>query len=288
MSAMDLNKIVEKIIPFVTEWAVTHGLTIIIILITSYLINRFGHIFIEKIIRRAVVPGNLSKEAEEKRENTLISVFDGAFHVLVWIMASLMVLSEFGIDTAPLIAGAGIAGLAFGFGGQYLIRDVIAGLFIILENQYRVGDVVCLDNTCGSVENVTLRMTILRDLDGTVHHVPNGTINKASNLSEVFSRVNLNVGISYGDDLEKVIAVVNRAGEELAADPKFKDSIIKAPQFLRVDNFGDSSVDIKILGDVQPLKQWEVTGELRKRLKIAFDKEGIEIPFPQRVIHQAK
>jgi len=285
---MGIETITKNFSPLIVEWSLNHGITILSILVVAFIVNRFGHIFIEKLVRRAVLPGDQSPEAEKKREDTLINVFVSTFHILVWVMANLMILSEFGIDTAPLIAGAGIAGLAFGFGGQYLIRDVIAGLFIVLENQYRVGDVVCLDDTCGSVEKVTLRMTILRDLDGTVHHVPNGFINKASNLSKVFSRVNLNIGVSYSDDLEKVIAVVNRVGEELANDPQFKDDIIKSPQFLRVDNFGDSSVDIKILGDTKPLKQWDITGELRKRLKIAFDKEGIEIPFPQRVIHQAK
>lgn len=159
---------------------------------------------------------------------------------------------------------------------------------MIMENQYRVGDVVCFDSTCGLVEDISLRMTVLRDLDGTAHHVPHGAIQKVSNLSKGYARVNLNIGISYGADLEHVIAVVNRVGEELAADPVWTNMIIKAPQFLRVDSFADSSVIIKIVGDTKPIKQWDVTGELRKRLKITFDKEGIEIPFPQRVVHQVK
>jgi len=199
-----------------------------------------------------------------------------------------MLLSEVGIDIGPLIAAAGVAGLALGFGAQYLIRDVIAGLFIILENQYRVGDVVCSGGTCGSVEDITLRMTTLRDLDGTVHHIPHGEMATISNLSKNFARVNLDLGVSYDVDLEKVIEVVNKIGNNLAEDPKWKESITKAPQFLRVNDFADSAVMIKILGETKPLKQWEVTGELRKRLKIAFDKEGIEIPFPQMVIHQTK
>lgn len=137
------------------------------------------------------------------------------------------------------------------------------------------------------VEDINLRTTVLRDLDGIVHYVPNGEIKKSSNLSKDFARVNLNVGIAYNSDLEKVISVVNRVGKELAEDPQFKSSIIKPPQFLRVDEFADSSINIKILGETKPLKQWEVAGELRKRIKIAFDKEGIEIPFPQRVVHYA-
>ena len=178
--------------------------------------------------------------------------------------------------------------VALGFGGQYLIRDLIGGLFIIMENQYRIGDVVCFDGTCGLVEDISLRMTTLRDLDGTVHHVPHGEIKKTSNLSKYFARVNLNVGISYNANLEQVISVVNKVGKELAEDSEWKEHILKPPQFLRVDDFGDSAIMIKILGETKPLKQWDVAGELRKRIKIAFDREKIEIPFPQRVIHQAK
>jgi moderate conductance mechanosensitive channel len=199
-----------------------------------------------------------------------------------------MMLPEVGIDTAPLIAGAGIIGLAVGFGGQYLIKDLITGFFIILENQYRVGDVVCFGDTCGLVEVINLRTTILRDLNGTVHYVPNGEVKTAANLTKQYSRVNLNIGIAYDSNLEKVIKVVNRVGNELAHDPLWKEKILAAPQFLRVDDFADSAIIIKILGETKPILQWEVMGELRKRLKIAFDKEHIEIPFPQTTVHMAK
>jgi len=138
------------------------------------------------------------------------------------------------------------------------------------------------------VEDITLRMTTLRDLDGTVHHIPQGEIKMVSNLSKKYARVNLNIGVAYNSNLEQVIEVINRTGNELANDPLFKDSVITPPRFLRVDDFADSAIVVKILGDTQPLKQWDVTGELRKRLKTAFDKEGIEIPFPQLVVHQAK
>jgi len=171
---------------------------------------------------------------------------------------------------------------------KYVVRDFLSGLFLILENQYRVGDVVCINDTCGSVENISLRMTVLRDLDGMVHNIPNGQINKASNLSKEFARVNLSLGIDYRSNLEKVIKVVNQVGRQLSEDSQWKDKIIKAPQFLRVDDFADSAIIIKILGETKPLQQWDVTGELRKRLKIAFDSEDIEIPFNQIVVHQAK
>ncbi len=226
-------------------------------------------------------------EAERKREDTLIRIFDVSMVVLIWTLAALMVLQEAGTDIAPLLAAAGVAGLALGFGGQYLIRDLISGLFIIMENQYRIGDVVCIDDVCGLVEDISMRMTTLRDLDGVVHHVPHGAVTKVSNFSKDFARVNLNVGISYGANLEHVIAVVNKVGKDLSEDPTWKDSIMEPPQFQRVVDFADSAVMIKILGKTQPLKQWDVTGELRKRIKFAFDAEGIEIPFPQRVVHQA-
>jgi small conductance mechanosensitive channel len=199
-----------------------------------------------------------------------------------------MILQELGLKIGPLIAGAGIVGLAVGFGGQYLIRDIISGLFLILENQYRIGDSIDINGVSGLVEDISLRKTTLRDINGTVHHIPHGEIKLVSNLSKNYARVNLDIGISYNTDLDHAISVINRTGKELAEDPAFSDSIISPPQFLRVNDFADSAVILKILGDTKPLKQWEVTGEMRKRLKIAFDREGIEIPFPQRVIHENK
>lgn len=281
-----MENILSRFLNVFYPWLVSHGLKILAILVTAYIIRRFGKIFIEKIVCRAVVADHfLTKEAEEKREKTLINIFDATIKTLVWVLAALMILGEVGVSIGPLLAGVGIVGLAFGFGGQYLIRDIISGLFIILENQFRVGDVVCLDGTCGLVEDINLRIIVLRDLDGTVHHVPNGEIKRASNLSKHFARVNLNIGVAYNSSLEKVIEVINRVGGELARDPQWQDLIIKPPQFLRVDDFADSAIVVKILGETKPLKQWDVAGELRKRLKIAFDKEGIEIPFPQRTVH---
>ena len=276
----------ENFLQNIIAWVITHGIKIFGILIIACLINRLGGKVIERAIRKGV--RDTTKDATEKRQNTLIGVFGSALKIIVWLVAIMMVLPELGINVGPILAGAGILGVALGFGAQYMIRDFLAGLFIIIENQYREGDVVCLDETCGLVEDITLRKTILRDLDGIVHHVPNGEIKKASNLSKQFARVNLNIGVSYKENLDKVIKVVNQVGRELAEDPRWKDLILKPPQFLRVDDFGESAIIIKILGETKPLKQWDVTGELRKRIKIVFDKEGIEIPFRQITIHQTK
>jgi small conductance mechanosensitive channel len=284
-----MSEIFQNFLNILTPWFWSHGVRILVILIGAYLVRRFGGMLIDKIIRKAVVSkGFLTPEAEKKREDTLIAVFEGALKVVIWAAVILMVISELGVNIGPLLAGAGVVGLAIGFGAQYIIRDFFTGLFIILENQYRVGDVICIGDKCGMVENINLRMTVIRDADGAVHHIPNGEIKIATNKSKGFARVNLVIGVAYDTDLEKVKKVVNQVGQEMTQDPEWKDKIIKAPEFIRVDNFGASSVDIKISGEVKPLEQWGVLGELRKRIKIAFDKEGIEIPFPQRVVHQAK
>jgi small-conductance mechanosensitive channel len=261
---------------------------IIVIAVAAWLLDIILSRIIIKAVRIAVVADtNLPPEAEKKREDTLIRIFNGVLRIAVLIIALMMILQEAGLKIGPLLAGAGIVGLAFGFGGQYLIKDIINGLFIIIENQYRIGDVVNIDGTGGSVEDISLRLTTLRDLDGTMHYIPNGDIKRVANLSKKFARINLDIGIAYNSNLEHVIEVINRTGAEMAEDPAYSDFIISPPKFLRVNDFADSAIIVKILGETKPLKQWELTGELRKRLKIAFDKEKIEIPFPQVVVHKA-
>jgi small conductance mechanosensitive channel len=275
----------EAIIP----WLLQHGIKIVAIAVAAWVLNKIFCRIIERAVRIAVVrDSGMTPEAEKKREDTLIRIFTGATSILISVLAVLMILQEAGLKIGPILASAGIAGLAFGFGGQYLIKDIITGLFLILENQYRIGDVVNINGTGGLVQDISLRKTALRDIDGTLHHIPHGSITMVSNMSKDFARVNLDIGIAYNSDLENVINVINKTGNELAEDPLFRDSIVSAPQFLRVNDFAESAIIIKILGDTKPLKQWDVAGELRKRLKIAFDREGIDIPFPQRVIHQAK
>ncbi|PIR83653.1 mechanosensitive ion channel family protein [Candidatus Kaiserbacteria bacterium CG10_big_fil_rev_8_21_14_0_10_51_14] len=283
---MDFN--ISHVYTFLSEWVLNHGMAIAAIIILAFIVRWSMHIFLERIIRKLIPSGRFhTQESERQREDTLIRVARGTFTVFIWILAMLMILSEAGINIGPLLAAAGVAGIAVGFGGQYLIRDVVAGIFVILENQYRVGDVVCLDDTCGLVEDVSMRMATLRDLDGTAHHVPHGVVSKVSNLSKEFARVNLDLGVSYSSDLESVVRVINATGEALANDDVWKHDIIKPIVFERVTDFADSAIMVKVLGDTRPLRQWAVAGEFRKRIKIAFDKEGIEIPFPQRVVHKA-
>ena len=286
---MDETVIKEKAVEWVNSllpWFLSSGLKIVFIAIAALVLNKVVSKVIDKAIRIAVVSHHYtSKDAEIKRENTLIQIFTVTFRTLLFIIAGLMILKEFGIDIAPMIAAAGIAGLALGFGGQYLIRDIITGLFIILENQYRIGDVVNFDGLGGSVEEITLRKTMLRDMNGTVHHIPHGEIKRVSNLSKDFARVNMDIGVAYDSDLEHVITVINDTGRLLADDPQWSDAFIKPIQFLRVDSFADSAIIVKALGETKVLRQWEVAGEFRKRLKKAFDQQGIVIPFPQTDVH---
>jgi small conductance mechanosensitive channel len=281
----NLVKWSEKIFP----WLLDHGLKILVIVFSAYILN----IILTRIIARAirislVADDTMSKEGKKRREDTLLHISNGAVRISLLVIAVLMILQEAGVKIGPILAGAGIVGLAVGFGAQYLIRDIITGIFIIMENQYRIGDVVKIDEANGTVESITLRLTSLRDMNGTVHHIPHGEIKRVSNMSKSFARVNLDIGVAYDTDLDHLIEVINKTGKELSEDPDFREYIITPPKFLRVNEFADSAIMVKIMGDTKSLRQWEVTGELRKRLKIAFDKEGIEIPFPQRVIHQAK
>ena len=248
-----MKEIIIKLTGLIAPWFLSHGIRILFIIIGTYILNRFLKYIIEKIVRMTVVSDKyLSKQAQEKREDTLIRIFTWSSRIIILLVATLMIFQEFGIPIGPILAGAGIIGIAVGFGCQYVIKDIISGFFFILENQYRVGDVVNFDGTGGLVEDISLRMTTLRDLDGTVHHIPHGEIKKVANLSKDFARVNLNIGVSYNSKLEHVIQVVNEVGNALSQDPEWKEFILKPPQFLLVNDFADSSIVIKFLENSAP------------------------------------
>jgi moderate conductance mechanosensitive channel len=267
-------------------WLLTYGVRIGVLLVISivalFLMGVIGSRAITAIIARR--PAGQSEEEVKKRANTISSVLLATGQVLIIAVTALIILSEF-VDITPALAGAGVVGIAVGLGAQSLFKDLIAGFFIIMENQYRVGDVVSIAGISGLVEDINLRRTVLRDLDGIVHTVPNGEIKTASNYTKEYSSVNLNISVSYGTDLDKAIEVANRVCKELAEDPQWSALIINAPSVLRVDNLGDSGIDLKITGNTKPVQQWAVTGELRKRLKKAFDQAGIEIPWPHTMVY---
>ena len=239
-------------------------------------------------VLRVAIKEQMAHEPEvevKKRIDTLSHVIYRTTVAVVSVLVVITLLPEFGVNAAPLIAGLGLVGLAVGFGAQNLVRDVINGIFILVENQYGKGDVVEAANITGLVEDLNLRRTVMRDLDGTVHFIPHSQITTVSNLTKGFSRVNLNVAVAYESDLDHVIKVIDRVGVELSEDPAFAHLIKDAPHVLRVDNLGESSIEVKIIGETAPIEQWAVMGELRLRLKRAFDEEGIVIPFPQRTLH---
>ena len=270
----------------IQEWFLGHGVNLFIILLAAIGMWYFLNKFLPLLVRHTMVrTKGESKDGIKKRTDTLVSVLNGAGRILIIIFLIFMLLTEIGVEIGPILAGFGIAGIAVGFGAQYLVKDLIAGIFVLMENQYRVGDVARVADVIGVVEDVTLRKTVLRDLDGIVHHVPNGEIRVASNYSRHFSRVNLDISVSYGTDLDHAIKVLNRVCQELAADEHWGKLVIKTPYVLRVNNLGDSGIDIKLTGEVKPTQQWAVMGELRLRVKKAFDAEGIEIPWPHTKVY---
>ena len=273
--------------PEFIDWLLQHGTRILLILVISVVVYFIVRILVPRLIR-ATVSRRMARSSEEEikqRSDTLSRVFVNTGAVVIVAVALFMVLSEAGIDIMPALAAVGVAGIAIGFGAQSLVRDVVNGIFILMENHYGIGDVVSIAGTIGIVEEVGLRKTVLRDLDGIVHVVPNGEIKVSSNYTKEWSRVNLNVSVSYGTDLDQAIAVINRVGSEMSQEDYWGARLLSPPQVLRVDKLGDSGIDIKILADTRPLTQWEIMGELRKRVKRAFDDEGIEIPWPHTKVY---
>jgi small conductance mechanosensitive channel len=237
---------------------------------------------------KKMVTNRMSGEDEpeiKKRADTLSSILVKIAAIVLAVIAIITILPEFGVNIATLIAAIGIGGLAIAFAAQNLVRDFISGFFIILEDQYRVGDVVSIAGTAGVVEEIGLRRTLLRDPEAHVHSVPNGQVNVSTNMTRKFSKVNMNISVGYGENLKRVIDVINGVCKELAEDPQWKDDFISTPSVLRVDKLGDSGIDIKVTGDTKPGKQWALMGELRLRLKDTFDGEGIEIPWPHTKVY---
>jgi small-conductance mechanosensitive channel len=265
-------------------WLLVHGVRILVIIGLAYLFYRIVKAVSLPILERLVKArgtGRRARSEHVKRAQTLSSVVTQAVAIFIVIIALFMILSEVGLDITPLLAGAGVAGIAIGFAAQNFIRDLIGGFLIIFENQFDVGDVIKVADVIGGVEEVNLRRTLLRDLDGILHIVPNGEIRVASNYTMMWSRANLNISVAYKEDLDRVMAVIRKVWEEMADDPRWGPQLVsRTPFILRVNEFGDSGIDIKVVGDTKPMTQWEVMGELRRRIKRVFDEEGIEIPWP--------
>jgi small-conductance mechanosensitive channel len=223
--------------------------------------------------------------AQEQRARTLVSLLRSVGIVVIAVIVIFMVLGALGLELGPLLAGAGVVGLAISFGAQSLVKDIISGLFILFENQFGVGDIIRIESVGGVVERMTLRVVVLRDIQGVVHIIPNGEIKRVSNLTRSFSRAVFEVGVAYREDADRVMEVMREVGREMWEDPEWRPLLTEEITVPGIESFGDSSVNIRIMATTVPLKQWDVAREMRRRLKRRFDAEGIEIPFPHRTFY---
>ncbi|HEX5410871.1 MAG TPA: mechanosensitive ion channel family protein [Terriglobia bacterium] len=237
-----------------------------------------------RIIDRMRKHGRADLETE-KRAATLSGILRKSVVIVIWLIAIVMALKESGFDIGPLLAGAGVLGLAVGFGAQHLVADLFAGLFILLENQVRVNDVAIINGTGGLVEQINLRTIVLRGQDGTVHIFPNGTITTLSNMTHEYSYYLFNIGVAYKEDTDRVIEVIKQLADELMKEEKYKPVVLAPLEVMGVDKFGDSAVTIQARFKTLPIQQWTVGREMNRRIKRKFDELGIEMPFPTRSIY---
>jgi moderate conductance mechanosensitive channel len=277
----------SDILAFVTSEVLPALLIVVAAIIALRLARLFVHGVVKALLDREATEGTaqeLSAVELKKRMDTLDALGANALKFFIVVIAFLMILGHIGLDIGPAVAGLGVVGIAVGFGAQSLVRDYLNGALILVENQFARGDVVRVAGVAGTVEDFTLRRTTLRDLDGIVHTVPNGEIKVASNLTRVWSRINQDVTVAYGTDIDKAIAVVDNVGREMAGDPAWKRRVLEAPRVERVQALAENGVTLKILGTVRAADQWAAAGDLRKRLLAAFKENGIEMPRPQRVV----
>lgn len=262
--------------PFIASLITVFGIGVV-----AYGVYQFQGFFVEKFVRATIKPDHYSsKESEVRREDTLIRVFGKIFRAVIIFVAVVMSLSELGIDVRAFLAAAGILGVAIGFGTQSLFKDFFTGILMVMENQYRVGDYVCVDATCGVVEDVTLRVLKIRDTEGTVVYVPHGEVKRLANKNRGYSRVNLNIKVSASQNLDRLVAVINGVGDDLFAHPEWRTKLHTPPHFVSIEDLGEANVmTVRVSGDTAPTRQLEVASELRRRIKLAFEREGIEAPF---------
>ena len=262
------------------------ALTVVVIVAVTVI----GLVIVKRVLRKLIV-ARIPKIREEKedelarRSETVAGAVTQTVSFVVWIVALLTILSELGVNIAPVLATVGVAGLAVGFASQNLIRDYLHGFFILMEDWYRVGEVAIVAGIGGLVVDINLRRTVLRDLDGVMHIIPNNKIEMVSNVTRDWARINLNVAVAYGEDLDRVIKIMTEVGSQMKEDPVFGPDLISAPRVEGVDKLGESGIEIKVLAETKAMTHWGLTRELRKRLKVRFDQEGIEIPWPHAKVY---
>ena len=250
---------------------------IIVVLLLAFAL--FRAIF-PRVARTAMMRGAHPPDEEmAKRADTIIGVVDRTAGIGVMLIGAITIMQEVGVDITAIVTGLGITGLALALGAQALVRDGINGIFLLAEDQYRRGDVIRIADVTGTVEDITLRRTIIRDEDGVVHSVPNGSIGVVSNYTRDYAQVNVPVRVSYGEDLERVRIVAEKVGRELASDGRFGEIITEAPTLKAVESVGEQGVEVTVTARTRPAARWEVAAELRRRLAEAFLREGIQVPF---------
>ncbi len=276
---------VERLTPFVLSLARVIAI-LIAALVASKLASRFVRVLRNRIVEMMKRHRGTEPTLElEKRAATIGGIIRKTVGGVIWILALVMALKEVGFDIAPILAGAGVVGLAVGFGAQNLVRDVITGLFMLMENQISVNDVAIINGTGGLVEEVNLRTTVLRGLDGTVHVFPNGAITSLANMTHEFSFYVFDVGVAYKEDTDRVVEVLKDISEKMRQEDDYRLLILEPLDVLGVDQFGDSAVVVKVRLKTMPSKQWQVGREMNRRIKKRFDEEGIEIPFPHQSLY---
>jgi small conductance mechanosensitive channel len=285
-NVVNLNILVNNYIKSAWKWGTTSGFQIVLIIVLTIVALKLAKILAVKIVSSVA---RHQKDIEtQKRVETLGTVVQHILAVLILIVSSMMVLRELGIDIGPILAAAGIVGLAVGFGAQNLVQDVISGFFILLEDQIRVGDVVKLGEHGGLVERVNIRMTVIRDLAGNVHFVRNGRIDIITNMTKEYSRYVFDIGVAYREDVDEVMSVIRQVDEDLRKDPEFGIDILEPIDILGLNEFADSAIVIRARTKTRPIQQWRVGREFNRRLKKKFDELNIEIPFPHRTVYMGQ
>lgn len=265
------------------EWISSSGLRIILIMVGMLLLFSLLQRVVERF--RRLYEGRLFGSTELKRADTLTQVIRDLARIAILGVGGMMVLSEVGVDLKPLLAAAGLGGLAIGFGAQSLVKDVISGFFILLEDSIRVGDVVEIAGVGGLVEEVKLRTIVLRDESGSIHVIPNGNINTVKNMTQLYSYYVFNIGVAYRENVDEVMVLLKDIAEELRQDAEFAGDILEPLEMSGVDRFADSAVIIKCRIKTKPIQQWRIGREMNRRIKNTFDAKGIEMPFPHQTIY---
>ncbi|HHW20472.1 MAG TPA: mechanosensitive ion channel family protein [Thermodesulfovibrio thiophilus] len=280
---MNMQKLLDELFSISFLKGILH---IIVILILTWLALRLAKRISAGLIR--LIIRQKDDEEFQKRTKTLGNIVRYALISIIVAISGITVLREVGIDIGPILATAGIGGLAIGFGAQSLVKDVISGFFILMEDQIRVGDVVEIGGKSGSVEKINLKTTVLRDLAGNVHYIPNGQISVVTNMTKEYSRYVFEIGVAYKEDVDEVMEIIKKIDEEMRYDPEFKDDILEPIEVLGVDQFADSAVIIKARTTTLPVKQWRVAREFNRRIKKRFDELKIEIPFPHVTVYMGE